>query len=162
MINIIKLVSITSISSFLLIFSMNAQATIFKWTDANGQTHYTAQPPVEEKLRIKAKDIEDKIKSNAGKYRAPNQASGSSSAEKVASSEDKSEERLAGPNPQLVKYCDNQRNNLKQLKKNFRNVWIDVKGIKTTLNQEQRKEKVAMLQSKVETDCSGVQASKKS
>ncbi len=160
MIKIIKLVSIASISSFLLVFSMNAQATIYKWTDANGQTNYTAQAPTQEKQRIKAKNIEDEIRANAGKYRPPSKTKIANAS--TASDDSNTEEKLAGPNKKLIKYCDSQRNNIKQLKKNFRNVWIDVKGKKTSLNQEQRKAKVSMLESKIKEDCADVQPSKKS
>ncbi len=156
-----KSVILTSISILLMSMSLTAHAKIYKWTDANGQTHYTAQPPTQKKLRVKAKNIEDKIKANAGKYRAPAQTKTSSSTTKQASAEDKTEEKLEGPNPQLVKYCDSQRNNIVQLKKNFRNVWIDAKGKKTTLNQEQRQEKVSMLADKIKTDCADVQPTKK-
>lgn len=162
MIKIIKLVSITSISSFLLVFSMNAQATIYKWTDANGQTNYTAQPPTQEKQRIKSKNIEDEIRANAGKYRPPTKTKNATANPSTTSNDDNTEEKLAGPNKKLIKYCDSQRNNIKQLKKNFRNVWIDVKGKKTSLNQEQRKAKVSMLESKIQEDCADVQPSKKS
>jgi len=152
---------LTSITSLALLMSVNVQAKIYKWTDANGQVHYTAQPPAQKKLRVKAKNIEDKIRANAGKYRPPTKT-------KVAAtdtddtSENKSDEKLSGPNAQLVKYCDSQRNNVKQLRKNFRNVWIDANGKKTSLDQKQRKEKVAMLEAKIKTDCSDVPATKKS
>ncbi len=157
-----KSVILTSFTVLSLALSINAQAKIYKWTDANGQTHYTAQPPAEKKLRVKAKNIEDKIKANAGKYRATNQSTTTTASDTTSTSEDKTEDTLAGPNPQLVKYCDSQRNNIEQLKNNFRNIWIDAKGKKTSLTQEQRQEKVAMINEKIKTDCAEVPASKKS
>ena len=155
-----KSVILTSITT-LLILSVNTHAKIYKWTDANGQVHYTAQPPAQTKQRtIKATNIEEQIKAKAGKYRAPK------STTKVAAKDDdtnvdsekKSEDDLAGPNKQLVKYCNGQRDNLKQLKKNFRNIWIDAKGKKTNLTQEQRKEKVSMLQEEIDSNCAEVNA----
>ena len=158
-----KSVILTSITVLAIGMSINAHAKIYKWTDANGQTHYTALPPAEKQLRVKAQNIEDEIRANAGKYRAPTQSKTSSSIKTDDSDESKADDTLAGPNPQLVKYCDSQRNNLVQLKKNFRNVWIDIKGKKTSLSQEQRQEKVAMLSEKIKTDCAGVNpAAKKS
>jgi len=153
-----KSVILTSITTLALAIGMTAaQAKIYKWTDANGQTHYTAQPPAQKKLRDKAKNIEDKIRAHAGKY------SPSKNSPKVASDKEKSNDdtdtELSGPNKQLVKYCKSQRNNVAQLKKNFRNVWIDTKGNKTTLNQEQRKKKVAELQSKIKSECAEVPTS---
>ena len=111
-------VILTSITTLAIVMSLNAHAKIYKWTDANGQTHYTAQPPAQKKLRVKAKNIEDKIRANAGKYRPP-----SKTAAVAITAEDsddkKSEKDLSGPNKQLVSYCDSQRNNIKQLKKEF-------------------------------------------
>ena len=107
-------------------------------------------------------NIEDEIKANAGKYRPPAKKDKTVASSASGSEETKADEELAGPNKQLLKYCDSQRNNLAQLKKNFRNVWIDIKGNKTSLNQEQRKAKVATLQKQINEDCSEVKVAKKS
>lgn len=151
-----KTVILTSISTLVLLASVNTHAKIYKWTDANGQTHYTAHPPAQTKQKIKSENIEDKIKSHAGKYRPPSKTASKESSEEGESNEG---ETLSGPDKKLVKYCDSQRNNLKQLKKNFRNVWIDIKGNKTNLNQEQRKEKVAALEGQIKENCSEVKPS---
>ncbi|MEH6456996.1 MAG: DUF4124 domain-containing protein [Cocleimonas sp.] len=156
-----KSMILTSITTLLLVVSVNSQAKIYKWTDANGQTHYTAQPPTQKKLRVKAKNIEDKIRANAGKYRSTSETKTAAIDADESTGDETQKEDLAGPNKQLMSYCDSQRNNIKQLKKNFRNVWVDVKGKKTTLNQEQRKEKVALLESKIKVDCAGVPSAKK-
>lgn len=155
-----KSVVFTSITTLALTIGLaTAQAKIYKWTDANGQIHYTAQPPVQKKLRDKATNIEDKIRANAGKYRP------SANKQKVAANKEKTNDdtdtELSGPNKKLIKYCKSQRSNVNQLKKNFRNVWIDVKGKKTTLSQEQRKKKVAELQKKIKEECSEVPTSDK-
>ena len=156
-----KSVILTSMAT-LLILSVNTHAKIYKWTDANGQVHYTAQPPAQTKKRtIKATNIEDQIRAKAGKYRSPK------SLKKVAAknpnddsdTDTQSDEELSGPDKQLIKYCDGQRNNLKQLKKNFRNIWIDAKGNKTALSQEQRKEKVSILQQEIDSNCAEVKIS---
>lgn len=162
-----KSVILTSIISLAFAMSGNSQANIYKWTDENGQTHYTAQPPVQKELRVKAKDIEDKIQANAGKYRASSEvktvATDVDASNRDDANNDKAnKEELSGPNKQLIEYCNGQRNNIKQLKKNFRNVWIDAEGKRTALSQEQRKEKLSILESQIKTDCEGVLASSKS
>ena len=155
---IIKLASTATISTTLLILSMNSSAEIYKWVDEKGSVHYTAQPPVQKKKRVKAKNIEDEIKFKAGKYRPP--IANTSSKQKNSSTNEENSsanpEELAGPDKKLMSYCTNQKKNLEQLRKNFRNVWIDVKGKKTCLDQEQRKEKVAYLQKRITEDCKGV------
>ena len=159
-----KSLILTSITTLALVISVGSQAKIYKWTDANGQTHYSAQPPAQKKQRIKSENIEDKIRANAGKYRATQKTKSVANNSNKGESpkvEDTNKEALDGPNKQLISYCDSQRNNIAQLKKNFRNVWVNVKGEKTTLNQEQRQEKVAHLASKIKTECDGVPSAKK-
>lgn len=157
----VRSIILTSVTILALTMSISANAKIYKWTDANGQVHYTAHPPAEKNLRQKAKDIEDKIKASAGKYRASKKTKTNVADETSSKTEVDPNLDLQGPSPELVKYCNNQRNNVSQLKKNFRNVWIDVKGNKKTLSQEERQEKVAMIQQKIQQDCSGVPATKK-
>ena len=119
--------------------------------------HYTAQPPVHKKKQVKAKNIEDEIKAAAGKYRPPidTVAAKTNDSSETQKTEVNGEE-LAGPDKKLVSYCNNQKKNLEQLRKNFRYVWIDVKGKKTNLDQELRKEKVAYLQQRIAEDCKKV------
>jgi hypothetical protein len=153
-----KTIALTSIGTFALMFSTCSQAEIYKWTDENGTIHYTATPPMQKQKRIKATNIENEIRSAAGKYRPPAKGSKAGSTDVRSTSQDDSnkDEQLAGPDKKLIKYCENQRNNLEQLKKNFRNVWIDVKGQKTNLDQEQRKQKVDYLRQRIKEDCVGV------
>ena len=158
-----KMITLTSLGTLALIFSASCSAEIYKWTDENGTIHYTATPPVQNQKRIKATNIENQIRSAAGKYRPPAKGTtttGTNTETSASNPENSKDEQLAGPDAKLIEYCDNQRNNLDQLKKNFRNVWIDVKGQKTALDQEQRKEKVEYLNKRIQEDCKGV-ASKK-
>lgn len=141
-----------------LLISLSTQAKIYKWTDEKGQVHYTATPPPQKNKRIKAEDIEDEIRSKAGKYRPPAKSE-SSDKETVALKSDAKEgedPKLEGPDKKLINYCKSQRKNLNQLKKNYRNVWVDVKGKKTNLTQEQRKEKVSYLMKRISEDCADV------
>ena len=157
-----KIITLASVSTLTLMFCVSSQAEIYKWVDSNGGVNYTATPPVQEKKRVKATNIEDRIKAAAGKYRPPANSSSKDGAEtnqeNSADQGTEGEAKLAGPDKKLIKYCENQRDNLKQLKKNYRNVWIDVKGKKTNLDQEQRKQKVEYLQTRIQEDCKGVSA----
>ena len=152
--------ALASIGTLALMFSTCSHAEIYKWTDEKGTIHYTAIPPMQKKTHIKATNIESEIRSAAGKYRPPARGSKRAGTDRESTSQDDAlkdkNEQLAGPDKKLVKYCENQRNNLQQLKKNYRNVWIDVKGQKTTLNQEQRKQKVDYLKQRIQEDCAGV------
>lgn len=150
-----KILTATTISAFALLLSTSANAKIYKWTDAKGVVHYTANKPVHKK--IKSEDIEDKILSAAGKYKAPKKSASKSTAESgKKSSKDKKESKLSGPNAELQSYCNKQRTNLEQLQKNFRNVWKGIDGKETKLDQKQRQEKVNYLQRRIQDDCSDV------
>jgi len=148
-----KIITIASLSTLALILTVNSQAEIYKWTDANGTVHYTAQPPVQSKKKIKAKNIEDQIRSAAGRYKAPEK-----SATEKKDGETGEETKLSGPSKQLLSYCKKQRENLSQLEKNYTNIWIDIKGKKTRLDQKQREEKVKSLRSQIKENCAEVKA----
>lgn len=154
------IITIASISTLSLFLSMSAQAEIYKWSDSNGGVHYTATPPAQSKKKIKSEDIETTIRAQAGKSKPVDKeiatANDDSSSPDENNNDKKVETELAGPDKKLKNYCKSQRNNLVQLKKNFRNVWIDVKGEKTNLTQEQRKQKVDYLKTRIKEDCAGV------
>jgi len=146
-----KIILITCISALSLTYSINTQAKIYKWTDAKGVVHYSATPPA---IKKKVKNIESEIRLAAGKHRP------SKSDKKEENQKDKDqkteESELSSPDEKLVDYCKSQRNNLKSLTNNFRNIWIDPSGKKTRLNQKQRQEKVDYLKNRIEKDCKEV------
>ena len=156
-----KTLLILSISSVLMITATNSHAEIYKWVDAKGVTHYTAHPPIKKKVRVKAKNIEDEIKSAAGKYRPPKgsqkTAMASNAPQAKVNKKVKSKgTELSPPDKKLVEYCNSQRKNLEGLKNNFRNVWVDTNGIKTPLNQQQRQEKADQIAKTLKETCAEV------
>ncbi len=148
-----KLLTATAVSTLALLVSTSANAKIYKWTDTNGVTHYSANKPVQKK--IKSENIEDKIRFAAGKHKATTKTA-STAQTKAKPTDSKEKSKLSGPNAELQSYCNNQRSNLEQLKKNFRNVWKDMDGKKTKLDQKQRQDKVDYLQRRITEDCSEV------
>ncbi len=150
-----KNLSAVVISTYVLLLTVSTQAEIYKWTDAKGVTHYSAQKPVQRK--IKTEDIEDKIRSSAGKYQASSRKTSQTSAINVNKNNGNgTQEKLAGPSQKLVSYCKGQRKNLAKLKKNYRNIWKDKDGKTTRLDQKQRQEKVNIIQKSITTECAGV------
>lgn len=151
-----------SISSLFLFSMTTTQAEIYKWVDAKGVTHYSAQPPVKKKIRAKAKNIEDQIRSAAGKYRPPKASQKTSNQENSSSGHsDKNknidaENSLSPPDKKLVEYCNNQRKNLESLRKNFRTVWVGTDGKKTPLTQKQRQQKVELISKNLKETCAEV------
>lgn len=148
------LVAIT-VSTSVLLINLSSNAEIYKWTDAKGVTHYTAQKPTTQK--IKSEDIGDKIRSAAGKYRVSSQQVTQADAQSATESKDKKKNvKLSGPSAKLVSYCKNQRKNLATLKKNYRNVWKGQDGKEARLNQKQRQDKVNKIQKSITAECEGV------
>ncbi len=156
-----KTLLILSISSVLIISTTSSHAEIYKWVDAKGVTHYSAHPPVKKKVQVKPKNIEDEIKSAAGKYRPPKESQKTSMTTNTPQSKANNKAKSTGtdlspPDKKLVEYCKSQRKNLEGLKNNFRNVWVDTNGIKTPLNQQQRQEKADQIAKTLKETCSEV------
>jgi len=151
-----KIVTTTAIVSLAFFVNIGTNAEIYKWTDAKGIVHYTANKPTQKK--IKAEDIEVQIRSAAGKYKATNTTSHSPQNTSTRNSDEQQREdvKLKGPDPKLVSYCKQQRNNLSSLQKNYRNVWQGADGKKKKLNQEERQLKVNELQDRISEDCAGL------
>jgi len=146
-------ITIVTLSTLALALSVTStQAKIYKWTDANGSTHYSATPPKQhKKSKVKVKDIEDKIRYAAGKpYNRPK------SAEKEENTAKKDDDKLAPPGKKLIKYCKSQRSNLRQLKENFNTTWVEASGKKALLTQKQRKDKVKEIRKSIKSECTGV------
>ena len=143
-------ITIITLSTLAIALSVSSiQAKIYKWTDANGSTHYSATPPKQNtKSKVKVKNIEDKIRYAAGKPSLHTK----STEEKSAGKKD---DKLAPPSKKLVKYCKSQRSNLKQLKENF-NTTLEASGKKSLLNQKQRKDKVKEIRKSIKNECAGV------
>ncbi len=150
-----KLISTIAVGSLALLVNIGATAEIYKWTDAKGIVHYSANKPTHKK--ITSENIEVKIRSAAGKYKSTKTASPSrKTSNSEAENGEQQDSKLAGPDAKLVSYCKQQRSNLSSLQKNYRNVWQGEDGKKKKLNQEERKLKVNVLQKQIAEDCSGV------
>ncbi len=151
-----KIISATAISSLAFLVNLGANAEIYKWTDAKGVVHYTANKPMQKK--IKTENIEVKIRNAAGKYKksANKTITKSSTNTRSSNNGDEKKTKMAGPDAALISYCKSQRSNLSGLQKNFRNIWQGADGKKKRLNQEERKLKIDLLQKQISKDCSEV------
>ena len=148
-----KILSATVISTVVLLATMNSQAEIYKWTDAKGVIHYSAQKPTQQK--IKSENIEDQIRFAAGKHQVASRKT-SQTQDTKKSNNSKTKTQLAGPSAKLVSYCKSQRKNLAQLKENYRNLWKSKDGKTSRLNQKQRQDKVNQIQKSITAECAGI------
>lgn len=155
-----KTITLTSFLavSFSMTFSMSSHAEIYKWKDASGQVHYTATPPPTHK-KIKAENIEDKIKNSAGKYKPTSKSVESKSTDEKSektNDDDASDKKEANkPTKQLIDYCNEQRKSLKLLKNNQNVTWEQF-GKKTNLTASQRKSKIKSIKSNITEECKGI------
>lgn len=151
-----KIITATAIGSLALLVNLGANAEIYKWTDAKGIVHYTANKPTQRK--IKTENIEVKIRNAAGRYKksAKDQESKSPTNSRSSNDGEKKKTKMAGPDAALISYCKSQRSNLSSLQKNFRNTWQDADGKKKRLNQEERKLKIDLIQKQISKDCTEV------
>lgn len=156
----ITLLSLLALSLSTLAFDTSVQAKIYKWTDANGQVHYSAKPPMQKKIKVKPKDIEDQILMSAGKF-DPSKVSKNKASEENQEKTEKNEEdgdnknAKSKPTKQLIDFCKNQRKSLKLLKNN-QNVSWEQFGKKTNLSAAQRKSKIKNIKSGISEDCKGI------
>lgn len=150
----------TCISALTLSLSMSSYAKIYKWTDSKGVVHYSATPPkkLQKKAKHKVKNIEKKIRFAAGRSHTSKNKGKDQKALKNKRNEEQenTDSELSPPEKKLVDYCKAQKVNLKSLKSNFRNIWIDTKGKKTKLTQKQRQQKVDFLKDRIKKDCAEV------
>ncbi|MEE9310161.1 MAG: DUF4124 domain-containing protein [Cocleimonas sp.] len=145
---------ITAITLMMLLVSTSSHAEIYKWTDAKGVTHYSSQKPTQRK--IKSENIEDKIRSAAGKYQASSNVETKKNKGDDLAKENGNNKDLAGPDAKLVSFCNSHRKNLAALRKNFRNTWKDKDGKQTRLSQKERQDKVLEIQNQISKECAGV------
>ena len=148
--------SVIVLGSLLLLSVTSTNAQIYKWKDASGQINYTALPAPK---GISAETIEEKIRSAAN---LPNGSTKSESSRvkplsQMLDDEDREalkEEKTKVPN-ELINYCSKQRVNLSLLKRNTKVNWIE-NGKKTPLTDEQRLDKISVIQSALDKDCKNV------
>lgn len=143
---------------FTLLFGTGLHAEIYKWTDANGQTHYSATPPTQ---RVKVKNIEDDIRMSMGKYdpsRAQKNSADQAATEETEPKADEStarKDKKEAPTKELISFCKTQRSNLDLLKNNQNIVWEQF-GKKSKLTQAQRKDKIKRIKSTISEECKGI------
>ncbi len=140
----------------LLSFS-TANAEIYKWTDAKGQIHYSATPPVK---KVKTEKIGEEIRMAAGKFDPASVTQKKATSEESGDNEndnnaDASSNKSGGPNKELIKYCKSQRKNLKLLQNNQNIVWRQF-GKKSELTAAQRKAKIKKIKTEISEECKGV------
>jgi len=117
---------------------------VYKWVDAQGVTHFGAQPP----LDAEATTV---IKSAPSAAKPPAPPSGGVIGDQKAIDR-QVRKQVAEQQAQLKVFCEQARTNLAQLQNNPR-VREDVEGEMRRLTEEQRKDRITESQRQIAENC---------
>lgn len=133
----------------------SVSAEMYKWTDKQGETHYTQTPPPPD---AKGKDIEDEIRLSTGKLgnTLPQQAT------KETAKDDMEQARQAGEKSDQKHrdFCAQQDAALKQMTANALIKWKDGAG-ERFLTAEEKISKMKEMQTNIDSMCNPDMFSKK-
>jgi hypothetical protein len=142
-------------SSLLLAMSATAMASqVYKWVDAQGVTHFSAQPPQgQESTSVNTAAPPPKPDVVEEKKAAP-------TFESIADPEQaaidaKVKQEVAAKEIERKKYCDDVRSNLSQLENNPR-LRIEVDGETRRLSEVERQKRITEAQKSIADNCTQV------
>ncbi|MCS3839872.1 3-oxoacyl-ACP reductase-like protein [Pseudomonas sp. JAI111] len=134
----------TFIMVSLLISPLCMAGQIYKWVDAQGVTHFDAQPPQGQEATTVVTPS-----SPAGKSVTPSRSTAIGDQQAIDKTVKK---QVAEQQAQLKVFCNQARTNLAQLQNNPR-VREEVDGEMRRLNDEQRQERISEAQKQIEKNC---------
>jgi hypothetical protein len=139
-------------SSLLLAMSATAMASqVYKWVDAQGVTHFSAQPPQgQDADSINTATPPPKPAVAEEKKAAPTFESIADPEQ--AAIDEKVKQEVAAREVERKKYCEDVRTNLAQLQNNPR-VRVDVDGELRRLSEEERQSRISETQKSIAENC---------
>ena len=139
-------------SSLLLAMSATAMASqVYKWVDAQGVTHFSAQPPQgQDADSINTATPPPKSAVAEEKKAAPTFESIADPEQ--AAIDEKVKQDVAAREVERKKYCEDVRTNLAQLQNNPR-VRVDVDGELRRLSEEERQSRISETQKSIAENC---------
>lgn len=133
-------------SAFILaLFSLSAQAKIYRWTDTNGVVHFSQLPPP----GVKAKAIGEKpISTFSGANQTPSRHAGQESAPPQTDSKTAPTSAKASPAD-----CESARKNLTALQSGKRLKLVLADGKTEWLNQQEREKRLKQTRDFLQQHC---------
>ncbi len=127
---------------------------VYKWTDENGQTHYSENPPPSSAKQSSTLQVKTKLpEGTAEAMEARNKAL----AEREKAAKDKAKAAAAntpaGAKAQNAERCQQLKNNLKTLTDYGRVRISDEKGENRVMSDEEKQQKMAETQKQIKEDC---------
>ncbi|MFZ3207017.1 MAG: glycosyltransferase [Pseudomonadales bacterium RIFCSPLOWO2_02_FULL_63_210] len=136
-------------SSLLLALSASAMASqVYKWVDAQGVTHFGAQPPQGQQ----ATTINTATPPAKTAEPAATPTFESSADPEQAAIDEKVKQEIATQEAERKKYCQTVRTNLAQLENNPR-VRVEVDGEVRRLNEEERQQRISEAKQAITKNC---------
>lgn len=126
-------------------------AQVYKWVDAQGITHFGAQPP-EGTSASTVNTNTAQPKTNFPPPAAPQPAPTSSTDDKQKAIDDKVKQEVAQQEAERVQRCEQLRENLAQFKNNPR-VRVEEKGEVRRITEEERQERIAKSEKEIQENC---------
>ncbi|PTQ66553.1 DUF4124 domain-containing protein [Pseudomonas sp. GV071] len=137
--------------SLLLALSATASASqVFKWVDAQGNTHFGAQPPQGQDATPINTGVAQPKPAPQPLPTLPTPGSADDPAQKAI--DEKVKKEVAEREEQMKKYCEGTRTNLAQLQNNPR-LTAEVNGEMRRLTEEERQSRIAESQKGIAENC---------
>ena len=135
-------------SSLLLAMSATAMASqVYKWVDAQGVTHFGAQPPQGQQV-----ETVNTVTAPAKSTTMPAPVVEDETEVDQQSIDRKVKRQVAEQEAERKRYCETMRTNLAQLQNNPR-VRVEEKGETRRITEEERQAKIAETRSKIAENC---------
>jgi hypothetical protein len=146
-----------SIALALLLVAPLATAQVYKWTDAQGTTHYSETPPA---TGTKYSQVSVSTGSSApadtsGNSNNPASSSSSSSSQNSSSNSQPQQQTVADTPENRAKLCASLKTNIGTLQGSGPVVMQGTGGQQQLLNADQRKQQLDASQSQYQDYCSG-------
>ena len=141
---------LTMITASLLLglSSSLAASQVYKWVDAQGVTHFSAQPPQGQS----AQTVNTAIAPPSG-HASPAPLDQQTGESKQRSIDQAVKQQVAEEEAERLRYCTTLRTNLSQLQNNPR-VRVEDKGSMRRLNEEERQARIGETKQKINDTCS--------
>ncbi|MVW76613.1 DUF4124 domain-containing protein [Pseudomonas xionganensis] len=141
-------------TSLLLAMSTTAMAgQIYKWVDAQGVTHFGAQPPQGQQatlINTSTPSPRPSLAEETDEQAAPDLETGDDPEQ--AAIDEKTRQEVAAQAAERKQYCETVRTNLSQLQNNPR-VRTEVDGEIRKLSEDERQQRIAELQKSIAENC---------
>jgi hypothetical protein len=135
------------IFGWLMLICINAQAEVYRWTDANGKVHFGDKKP-----KVAAEDITDKVKQTNVDTSTSEHQKLETLFRKENQADREYKQQQAQPDLQLLHRCIEAKKYLDTI--NGRVQFIDATGKEVKVTEEERKQKVIAMQKEIKENCS--------